>query len=146
MSSSDSDDDHVGYGRPPKEHRFKKGQSGNPSGRRKKTRPLRETLREVFSRPMFLKVDGKLTAFEPNEIRARMLVNSALKGSVAHVKLILQQDLSGELLEAIAKQERTYGALVVPEPAASEAEWESLYGADAQTGQAAGGTHQNEHP
>jgi hypothetical protein len=31
--SDDRVDEAVGYGRPPKQHRFKKGQSGNPKGR-----------------------------------------------------------------------------------------------------------------
>ena len=30
----------VGYGKPPREHRFKKGQSGNPFGRPRKARPI----------------------------------------------------------------------------------------------------------
>ena len=35
---SNDDDDYVGYGRPPKKHRFKPGQSGNPAGRQKGSR------------------------------------------------------------------------------------------------------------
>ena len=31
----DNDDTDVGYGRPPKRNRFRKGQSGNPKGRPK---------------------------------------------------------------------------------------------------------------
>lgn len=31
----DDEDDKVGYGKPPKKHRFKPGQSGNPTGKRK---------------------------------------------------------------------------------------------------------------
>lgn len=35
--SHDNANEGVGYGRPPKQHRFKKGQSGNPRGRPKKS-------------------------------------------------------------------------------------------------------------
>ena len=33
---TDDGEDQVGYGKPPKKHRFRKGQSGNPAGRPKK--------------------------------------------------------------------------------------------------------------
>lgn len=36
LDKSDPENDDVGYGRPPKKHRWKEGQSGNPSGKRKK--------------------------------------------------------------------------------------------------------------
>lgn len=35
MASDDTEDDRIGYGRPPKATRDKPGQSGNPAGRRK---------------------------------------------------------------------------------------------------------------
>ena len=36
----------VGYGKPPKQHRFKKGQSGNPRGRPKGAKSSKSTLPE----------------------------------------------------------------------------------------------------
>jgi hypothetical protein len=40
----------VGPGRPPKEHQFKPGQSGNPKGRKRKKRSLIPELKEEFER------------------------------------------------------------------------------------------------
>src|SRR6266851_6966875 len=40
----------VGYGKPPVETRFQKGQSGNPGGRRRGTRTLAALLGEALSR------------------------------------------------------------------------------------------------
>ncbi len=40
----------VGYGKPPVEGRFQKGQSGNPGGRRRGTRSLAALLGEALSR------------------------------------------------------------------------------------------------
>jgi Family of unknown function (DUF5681) len=39
----------VGYKRPPREHQFRPGQSGNPSGRPKGARNFRSELREELS-------------------------------------------------------------------------------------------------
>ena len=52
MSDQGNENDKVGYGKPPKDKQFKKGQSGNPSGRKKRDKsimdanPVREILLE----------------------------------------------------------------------------------------------------
>lgn len=38
----------VGYGRPPEEHRFRKGVSGNPAGRPKRTKPQKKQIDTGF--------------------------------------------------------------------------------------------------
>jgi len=122
----------VGYKNPPKSTRFKKGQSGNPSGRPKKTQPVRDTLRDVFAEPVLLKIEGRTTAWEPNKARARMLVAGALRGKLSDIKLILEADKEGEFLRAMTEQSRLSGVLIVPEVCADEDEWERKYGAPAR--------------
>src|SRR5438132_3041789 len=46
----------VGPGRPPKEHQFKPGQSGNPKGARGKPRSIAPDLKALFERALSAKV------------------------------------------------------------------------------------------
>jgi hypothetical protein len=57
-SSTDSPDQEycVGPGRPPKEHQFKPGQSGNPDGARRKPRSIAPDLKALFERALSAKV------------------------------------------------------------------------------------------
>ncbi len=145
MSQPDSDDheidepadEKVGYKNPPKSTRFKKGQSGNPSGRPRKTQPVHDTFREAFSKPVLLKIEGRTTAWEANKARARMLVAGALRGRLSDIKLILQADKESELLRAMTEQSRLSGVLLVPEQCADEDAWEARYGPEAQANAAA---------
>lgn len=63
---SDDDDgppveaDKVGYKCPPKAHRFQKGKSGNPRGRRKGAKNFETLVREELGKIIHIKADGKL--------------------------------------------------------------------------------------
>ncbi|MEN0653996.1 MULTISPECIES: DUF5681 domain-containing protein [Hyphobacterium] len=81
MSDSSEDDYEVGYGKPPKSTRFKKGQSGNPRGRPKK---LASTVAGQVSRLMreqySARVNGEVVSMTGEEMIARRLMEKALKG------------------------------------------------------------------
>ncbi|ODS03463.1 hypothetical protein AUC71_09630 [Methyloceanibacter marginalis] len=49
----------VGYGRPPKEHQFKPGQSGNPKGRPKGSKNEATIWREVMSKQIPIREGDK---------------------------------------------------------------------------------------
>jgi hypothetical protein len=47
----------VGPGRPPKEYRFKPGQSGNPKGAKRKPPSLVPDLKKIFQRALNQKIE-----------------------------------------------------------------------------------------
>jgi hypothetical protein len=53
QSTEPSDQDYrVGPGRPPKQHQFKPGQSGNPAGARRKPKPIALDIKELLERTL----------------------------------------------------------------------------------------------
>lgn len=70
----DERDYDVGYGKPPKEHQFKPGQSGNPTGRPKKQPSMASMIRDVAYYPVRIeRPDGASTA---------PLIQAALMGAL----------------------------------------------------------------
>ncbi len=51
--------DKPGYGNPPREHRFKPGQSGNPKGRPKGARGMKTIMNEKLKKKQVIKINGK---------------------------------------------------------------------------------------
>lgn len=89
--SADDEDDKVGYGRPPKNTRFKPGQSGNPRGRRPQIpradieSQIGKDLRRIMNQTV--KLNGKQVPLL-SAILSR-LVRSALDGKASSMKHIL---------------------------------------------------------
>lgn len=82
----------VGYGKTPKHTRYKKGQSGNPEGRPKKSKTLSTEVAEILNGPMTVQKAGvpqKMGAFE---VGVRRLVQKGqnekdLNAIIAFLKL-----------------------------------------------------------
>ncbi|SEO89065.1 hypothetical protein SAMN04490248_11535 [Salinihabitans flavidus] len=88
-NGEDQDDDHqVGYGKPPKQHRWKKGQSGNPSGKRRCEERIEETFRRIAEEEILVNHNGSQTAMPQREAVIRSVLAKGMKGDVPAFKAI----------------------------------------------------------
>ena len=70
----------VGYCRPPREHRWEKGECGNPKGRPRGHRNLAAALTAILHEPTTRVVDGAEREITKLEAVTRELVDRALDG------------------------------------------------------------------
>ena len=84
-----SESDKVGYKRPPRTHRFKPGESGNPRGRPKGTRNLGTDLKDILGRHVSIREDGKERRISRQEALLLSLYNKALHGDVRAATAII---------------------------------------------------------
>lgn len=71
----------VGYGRPPKETRFRPGQSGNPTGYRKGSKTIGARLRELMNSKVTVTEHGRTHRISRLDVMLRQLTNDAMRGS-----------------------------------------------------------------
>lgn len=83
--TNNTDQPVVGYRSPPQHARFKKGSSGNPSGRRKAKPKLDviDTITRVMSEPIELVKRGKPRSVTRFEALLHKTMEAALKGDAA---------------------------------------------------------------
>jgi hypothetical protein len=116
----------VGYRRPPVKSRFRKGQSGNPRGRRKGQRNLAPVLLEVLRQTVTVKKGGKAQRMSKGEALIQILLSKANSGDGRAIKAMLY------LTEKIARIETpelklgghgSYEFMLIPGMATPE-EWQ----------------------
>jgi hypothetical protein len=71
---------HVGYGRPPAEHQFRPGQSGNPSGRPKGARGFKSDLRDELGELISISDDDNKTI---EVTKQRAIIKTLLRMAIA---------------------------------------------------------------
>lgn len=74
------DEYEVGYGKPPRHTRFRKGESGNYRGRPKTRKNLTTIVGEVLGDAVVINENGRRRRRSKAEVIAMQLVNKAVKG------------------------------------------------------------------
>lgn len=89
----------VGYKNPPKEHQFKKGQSGNPKGRKPKPIPvsLKEAIGLELTREMEITENGKRIKVPVYSALAKKIVLNSMKDDKTSLKLIMENFATEDL-------------------------------------------------
>ena len=83
------DDYEVGYGKPPQNTRFKKGQSGNPRGRAPGAKDLKTLLIDTLNEPVVVTENGGRRTISKRQAIVKQLVNQSAKGDWRAVKLLV---------------------------------------------------------
>lgn len=78
----------VGYGRPPARTRFKPGQSGNPSGRRKGHLNLKTDLTQELGESIRVREGARERSISKQRAMIKALVAKALKGDARAASLL----------------------------------------------------------
>lgn len=79
----------VGKGRPPLTTRWKSGQSGNPKGRSKGSRPVGAVLQEIIQQKVSVTENGRTRRIPALEVMLRRLANDAMRSDQRAIKLLL---------------------------------------------------------
>ena len=78
-----------GYGKPPKKHQFKKGASGNPTGRPKGKTSLTTDLQKILNKKITIQVNGENMRITMQQAFLQRLVNDALAGEAPFARLLV---------------------------------------------------------
>jgi hypothetical protein len=89
----------VGYGKPPREHQFAPGKSGNPRGRPRGAKGLKAELTEEMNEWVTITSDGKQRRVRKRRIIIKALAAKAAKGNVAAADRLISLIIQAEGLE-----------------------------------------------
>ena len=81
----------VGYGRPPLEHRFKPGRSGNPKGRPRDAKNEETILTNLLNRKIDIREAGRLRKITVLEAMLLKFAEEALKGDAKAATFLLNR-------------------------------------------------------
>ena len=95
----------VGYGKPPRDTRFKEGQSGNPRGRPPGLKNLKTLLSEALNEPVVVAENGGHRKITKRQAIITQLVNRSATADLRAIKILLDmlRDIEGQTEPASPK-------------------------------------------
>jgi hypothetical protein len=98
MPSDKGRDYEVGYGKPPRHTRFRKGQSGNPQGRPRESKNLATLLKEALNEPVIVAENGGRRKITMREAIIKQLVKRSATADLRATKILLDlvRDIEGQ--------------------------------------------------
>lgn len=79
----------VGYGKPPRETRFRKGRSGNPRGRPRGSRNFASLIEEALAEPVIITENGRRKKATKLQAIVKQVVNKAAQGDHRSIQLLI---------------------------------------------------------
>jgi hypothetical protein len=87
----DCEENEAGYGKPPRAHQFKPGQSGNPTGRPRGAKNEETILRELLQHKVGINERGKTRKITLLEAVLRRVAEDSLKGNLKSLAFLLNR-------------------------------------------------------
>jgi hypothetical protein len=86
---NDVKDYEVGKGKPPKHSQFKKGQSGNPGGRPRKSRNMTSIVEDELSQKVKISENGRTRLLTKRQLVVKRLVADSIAGKPRSTILLI---------------------------------------------------------
>ncbi|MCD4784870.1 MAG: DUF5681 domain-containing protein [Candidatus Eremiobacteraeota bacterium] len=89
----------IGYGKPPKDHQFRPGESGNQKGRPRGSKNTYTLLNEILSQKIAIKENGETMKISKKAAMLIQLVNKGVKGNIRAIQTLFPHLIFADMKE-----------------------------------------------
>ena len=123
----------TGYGKPPKANQFRKGQTGNPRGKRRGEENFISVFKRIVLRPVKIKEGDRITTITLAEAVIRKNLSAAIqKDPLAMDNIYRLAEGSGEFVD-LTDSKQVGGQIAVPVRSKNIEEFLAMFGRTVET-------------